>query len=98
ADDDETAAPLFDDLDDFNGLTETRGADTISGAGGLLFDVVYRVRYVVPSTLSVASVPTLAKEFEVSVAEVPSAATRGRPPVRAVLRKVFTPAGMASFR
>lgn len=94
----ETAPALYDDLDDFNGLAETRAADTIGGPGGLLFNVRYTVRYVVPSTLAVAAVPTLAKEFAVSVVEVPSAATRGRPQVRVTLRKVFTPAGMASLR
>ena len=96
----ETAPAHYDDLGDFHGLAETRAADTIGGPGGLLFDVSYVVRYVAPSTLAAAAaaVPTLANEFAVSVVEVPSAATRGRPQVRVTLRKVFTPAGMASLR
>lgn len=95
---DEPTLAEFDDLDDLNRLAETRAADTIGGPGGLLFDVTYGVRYVVPASLAVSAVPTLAKELTVTVVEVPSATTRGRPEVRAVLRKVFTPAGMASFR
>lgn len=95
---DETTAALFDDLDDLHGLTETRTADAVGGAGTLLFDVSYAVRYVVPSSLADSAVPTLAKEVSVTVVEARSGATRGRPEVRATLRKVFTPAGMASFR
>ena len=97
-DTDETSAADVDDIDDLSGLVETRAADTVGGAGGLLFDVRYSVRYVVPASLAGSGVPTLAKEVTVTAAEVPSAATRGRPEIRATLRKVFTPAGMASFR
>ncbi len=95
---DETTAALFDDLDDLHRLAETRTADAVGGAGTLLFDVTYAVRYVVPASLASSAVPTLAKEVTVTVVEVPSATTRGRPEIRATLRKVFTPAGMASLR
>lgn len=95
---DELALADFDDLDDLHGFAEARTADAVGGAGTLLFDVTYAVRYVVPSSLAVSAVPTLAKEVTVTVIETPSATTRGRPQVRATLRKVFTPAGMASFR
>ncbi len=97
-DDGETDMASFDDLDDLNRFAEQRAADAVGGAGTLLFDVTYAVRYVVPASLAVSAVPTLAKEVTVTVVEVPSATTRGRPQVRATLRKVFTPAGMASFR
>lgn len=93
---DEFALADVDDLDDLNRLPETRSA--AAGTGTALFDVVYTVRYVVPSSLASSPVQTLAKEVTVRVTEVPSAATRGRPVATATLGKVFTPAGMASFR
>lgn len=97
-DTDEVALADADDLDDLYRQTEQRAADAVGGAGTLLFDVSYAVRYVVPASLASSGVPTLAKEVTVTVVETPSATTRGRPQIRATLRKVFTPAGMASFR
>ena len=95
---DEAALADADALDDLDRHAEQRRADAVGGAGTLLFDVTYAVRYVVPQTLADSPVQTLAKEVSVTVVEAPSATTRGRPRVTATLRKVFTPAGMASFR
>ncbi|HEX8384694.1 MAG TPA: hypothetical protein VF576_00840 [Rubricoccaceae bacterium] len=94
-DGDETEAALFDDLDDLNGLVEERSAQ--AGDGLLRFTVTYAVRYVAPATLAAAATPTLAKEVHVRAVEVTTGRT-DRPPVSVDLRKVFTPAGMTSFR
>ncbi len=97
----ETDATMFDDLDDFDGLTETRttlaGSDRESSGRTLDFAVTYRVRYVNPATLAAAGGPTLAKEVSIHVEEVTTGRT-GRPAVVVDLRKVFTPAAMTSQR
>lgn len=92
---DETDATLFDDIDDLDGLVEERGAP--AGDGLLRFTVTFSVRYVTPATLATSAVPTLAKEVHVRAVEIVTGRT-SRPPVAVDLRKVFTPAGMASFR
>lgn len=93
----EIDAAMYDDLDDFGGHSEVRAVDA-TGPGMIGLDVEYTVRYVVPTTLATAPGATLAKELRVTVREQAGPNTRGRPPVEVVLRKVFTPAGMASFR
>ena len=93
----ETDAAMYDDLDDLPGALEAHFVNA-TGPGMVGLSVVYSVRYVVPATLATAPGATLAKELRVTVTEQPGAHTRGRPPVGVVLKKVFTPAGMASFR
>lgn len=90
----ETATGPFDDIDDVDGLVESRAAQT--GVGTVLFDVRYAVRYVDPADPATPSAtPTLAKEVSVQATEVAAGPTE-RPPVSATLRRVFTPAGMTS--
>lgn len=91
----------FDDLDDLHGFTETRAVEagtvrTDAGASGMLeFALVYRVRYVNPAAPAAAAAsPTLAKEIHIEVREV---GARGRAAARFDLRRVYTPAGMASY-
>ena len=97
-DEGEVDAAAFDDLDDFNGHIEERAAPPGRDADGLLrFTVTHRVQYVNPSTLAPSAVATLAKEVHVRVVET-GPGRGGRPPVAVDLRKVFTPAGMTSFR
>ena len=91
----------FDDIDDVNGFSETRAGEagtvrTDAGASGTLeFAVTYRVRYVDPaSPATTAGAPTLAKELWIRAEEV---GARGRAGARFDLRRVYTPAGMASF-
>ena len=97
-DEDEADAAAFDDLDDLHGLVEERAAPPGRDADGMLrFTVTHAVRYVHATTLAASAVPTLAKELTVRTVEITAGQT-GRPPVAVELRKVFTPAGMASFR
>ncbi len=92
----------FDDVDDFDGLIEERdvqaGVGLDTSAGVLRFQLTYTVRYIDPLNPTVTSlVPTLAKELAVRAEEMTTGET-GRPPVQVTFRKVFTPAGMTSFR
>lgn len=91
----EANATLHDDIDDLHGLIEERASP--AGDGLLRFRVTYTVRYVNPATLAASTVPTLAKEMHVRAVEITTGPT-GRPAVAVSLRKVFTPAGMTSFR
>ena len=98
----ETDPAQFDDVDDFDGLVEERdvqaGGRRESENGVLHFRLTYTVRYIDPlDPTAMSAVPTLAKEFAVHAEEVTAGET-GRPPVRVDFRKVFTPAGMTSFR
>ncbi len=99
---DEVEPDQFDDVDDFTGLIEERDVQAGAGLGAsdgvLRFRLTYTVRYIDPLNPTATSlVPTLAKELAILAEEVKTGQT-GRPPITVTLRKVFTPAGMTTFR
>lgn len=90
----EPSALLYDDIDDWDGTSETE-VITIGG-GTLTFLVSVSVGYVqdlAPSQPS--STPTLTKEVVVTAVEQPAGAI-DRPVATATVRRVITPAGAAS--
>ena len=91
----ETASTLPDDVDDLNGVTETVTVRRDGQAGRTTpFTITRAVRYVLvyaPGMSAGGATRTLAKEVAVTVQEVTTAPT-GRPPVRATLTQVVTPA------
>lgn len=90
----ETTPTDFDDVDDWTGSDTT--TDVPVGAGSLRFRTTVSVRYVdnlAPTTPSASA--TLTKEIRVSVVEVPEG-PMDRTPAEASLRRVVTPAGIAS--
>ena len=93
-DDGETAVEAFDDVDDFQGLTDVLGGPerhtVLVGNEAVDFDLTVQVRFVDPATSLASAMPTLAKEVVVFAMEVTTGAT-GRPPVQATFRRVFTP-------
>ncbi len=94
----------FDDIDDYASLNALLGGPEMRavpvGTGTAEMAITVSVRYVQPANPSVASAtPTMAKEVLVQAVEnVPTGARAGRPPLRADLRRVYTPAGMAALQ
>lgn len=86
----ENAPGVFDDVDDFHGLTR---ADSVRWHDGFLpFDVALSVRYVDPTAPDAgAGTPTLAKEITVLVSERATGPLQRRPVV-CRLRAVVSPA------
>ena len=93
-DDGEDGPGRYDDVDDWNGHTDTRTVPI--GEGSVTFRTVVAVRYVDDADLSTRSArATLTKEISVGVVEVvPDGISR--PPATAVLQRVVTPAQIAS--
>jgi len=83
----------YDDVDDWMGYS---GAETATvGAGTLSFQTFAHVRYVDDDDISQPSASaTLTKEVTIVVVELRG--STDRPPARAFLRRVVTPAGIAS--
>lgn len=91
----EEAPIAYDDVDDWDGHTET--VAYALGVDSLHFDLAVSVRYVVPTSPSTPSAtPTLAKEVTVRVDEVVTGARAGRQAVQTTLRRLVTPAGSAA--
>ncbi len=94
-DDDETDTAAYDDVDDWHGHSTI--VDVPVGESTLRFRRRVRVRYVRDRNPSQGSGnATLTKELFVRVDEIPPAET-DRPPAQAHLRRVVTPAGVASY-
>ena len=91
----ESSTAEFDDVDDWNGYEEVVAVP--AGRDSLRFTLSVDVQYVKdlqPSKPSHSH--TLTKELVVSVVEVVPSAT-DRPPTQARLRRVVTPASVASY-
>ena len=92
---DETDTAAYDDVDDWHGHTSI--VEVPVGQGAFRYRLRVRVRYVRDRDPSQGSGnATLTKELFVRVDEVPPAAT-DRPPAQAHLRRVVTPASVASY-
>ena len=92
---DESSRADYDDVDDWTGITETIAVPV--GRDSLRFERTVTVQYVDDENPGDASsTPTLTKEIVVSVVEIPPATT-DRPAAQAQLRRVVTPASVATY-
>lgn len=83
----------YDDVDDYHGWDQELAAPV--GTDSVRVRVTAEVVYVRPSDPSAsggAGTETLAKRITVSATELPDRPLRGRPPMRASLSRVVTPA------
>lgn len=91
----ETGPSSYDDVDDWDGYDGTVSVPV--GQGTLQFRLQVSVRYVEDlQPDSLAGTPTLTKQLLVQVDELPTAGT-DRAPVQAHLRRVVTPASVATY-